>query len=137
MLHNLLELLGRAPFLDSLLTRGHPPFRPHTLNSPGDEVFSTDRTQPQPSSNPGSRRTCSQQRDSISQSPVYAACAEHASESSDTTSSNTLQERSMELKIELLSLPDGDKGSHFPFMKLPVGKSTVADAASIISGLIS
>ena len=43
----------------------------------------------------------------------------------------------MELKIELLSLPDGDKGSRFPFMKLPVGKSTVADAASIGSGLIS
>ena len=73
----------------------------------------------------------------MSQSPVYAACDEHASESSDTTSSNTSQEHSMETNIEVPSLSDDNKGSHFPFMRLPVGKSTVTYAASITSELIS
>ena len=72
----------------------------------------------------------------MSQNPLYAAPGELVSESSGTTPTNTSQERSMEANIEVLSLSDRDKGSHFPFMKLPVGMSTVAYAMSINSELI-
>ena len=66
----------------------------------------------------------------MSQSPVYAACDEHASESSDTTSSKTSQERSMEPNVKVTSSSDHGKANHFPFMKLPAGKSTVAYTVS-------
>ena len=68
----------------------------------------------------------------MSESPVYAAPGGHVSEISIV---NTLQERSMEANIEVPSLSDRDKANHFPFMKLPVGKATVAYAASINSEL--
>ena len=114
-----------APSFDSLLTRGHPLYQSQNINFPAGIVLWTDFIQPHPSSNPVSR-TFLQQRDSMSQSPFYAARDEHASESWGANSCNTSQERSMEPSIEVPGLSDGNKGSHFPFMKLPIGKSTVA-----------
>ena len=66
----------------------------------------------------------------MSQHPIYAAPAEHASKISGITPSNTSQGGSMEPNMEVPNFSDGNKGSHFPFMKLPVGKSTVADTVS-------
>ena len=62
----------------------------------------------------------------MSQHPIYAAPAEHASKISGITPSNTSQGGSMEPNMEVPNFSDGNKGSHFPFMKLPVGKYTVA-----------
>ena len=71
----------------------------------------------------------------MSQTPVYAVSDEHVTEEFGTTSSNTHQYRYMEPKVELPSLSDGNKCRHFPFMKLPVGKSTVTCTVSQVREL--
>ena len=71
-----------------------------------------------------------QQRAKMSQHPIHATPDEHASKISGITPSNTSQEASMEPNIEVPSLSDRNKASHFPFMKLPVGMSTFTNNVS-------
>ena len=67
----------------------------------------------------------------MSQTPIHTAPGERVSETFNNFPDIALERRSVEPNIRILSLSDGNNDGHFPFMKLPVGMSTVAYTVSV------